>query len=84
MKEGSLLFVDELHQDSRLVVGDVSHVIPPVQKKSQCLPKDFPDIYDSTGGSSAITEPHFTKDGLVVFLKAKRFFLQSRNGNKMQ
>lgn len=42
VKEGSLLFVDELHQDSWLVVGDVSHVIPPVQKKSHSVcPKTF-------------------------------------------
>ena len=83
MKEGSLLFVDELHQDSRLVVGDVSHVIPPAQKKPHSVcPKTFQTFM--TGGSSAIPEPHFTNYGLAVFQKAKRFFLQSRNGNKMQ
>lgn len=34
VKEGSLVFADELHQNGRLAVGDVPHVIPPVQTKS--------------------------------------------------
>lgn len=42
VKEGSLLFADELHQDSWLVVSDIPHVIPPAQKKANGVcPKTF-------------------------------------------
>lgn len=34
VKEHSLFLVDELHQNGRLVVSDIPHVIPPGQNKS--------------------------------------------------
>lgn len=33
VEEHGLLFVDELHQNGRLVMSDVSHIIPPGQKR---------------------------------------------------